>query len=432
MTTAGSPLTAARTMKAIDEHFASVATRDQVPGIAYALVAGGEVVHSGGVGVLRAGEAEPPGPDTVSRICSMTKSFVAAAVLLLRDQGRLALDDPVAGHVPELASLRLPTGDSTRLTIRSLLTMASGLPDDDFWADRRMDLPARGVDRLLRAGATFAHPPGTVFEYSNFGWVMLGRVVTNVGGMAVQEFVSQKILLPLGLGATTWSRPAHGRISVMTGHRLRGGAWHEEPAPVDDGDFAPMGGLWSSVTDVARWMIFLLDAFPPRDDTDDGPLSRASRREMQQVHRAWPSTYEADSARLTAGGYGMGLMVTHDLRFGYVVGHPGGLPGFGSFMRWLPERGVGVVALGNLTYAPLDLATLECLELLDDLGALPPQAPVAPSPALVAGARSPDAAAERLGRRAGRRPSSPRMSLPTRIATGAAARRRRWARAAGC
>ena len=66
----------------------------------------------------------------------------------------------------------------------------------------------------------------------------------------------------------------------------------------------------------------------------------------------------------------MGLMVTHDLRFGHIVGHPGGLPGFGSFMRWLPDRGVGVVALGNVTYAPMDPATLELLEVLDDLGAL--------------------------------------------------------------
>jgi CubicO group peptidase (beta-lactamase class C family) len=379
-----SPLTAAPTLQAIDEHFARVAERDHVPGIAYALVAGGDVVHAGGVGVLRVGQREAPGPDTVSRICSMTKSFVAAALLLLRDQGRLGLDDPVARHVPELASLSLPTADSPQLTIRSLLTMSSGLPDDDYWADRQMDLPARGVDALLRAGATFGHPPGTVFEYSNFGWVMLGRVVTSVSKMTVQGFVAQHILRPLGLASTSWSLPSRAQGSAMTGHRRRDGAWAEESAPLDDGDFAPMGGLWSSAADVARWMGFLLDAFPPRDDPDDGPLSRASRREMQQVCRAWPSSYDPAYGRLTAGGYGLGLMITHDLRFGYIVGHPGGLPGFGSFMRWLPDRGVGVVALGNLTYAPMDPATLECLELLDHLGALPPKASIVPAPALIA------------------------------------------------
>ena len=130
---AGSPFMPPAAQRAIDEHFAHVAARDHVPGIAFALVAGSEVVHADGVGVLRAGRPERPGPDTVSRICSMTKSFVAAAVLALRDEGRLALDDPVARHVPELASLRPPTADSVQLTIRSLLTMSSGLPDDDAW-----------------------------------------------------------------------------------------------------------------------------------------------------------------------------------------------------------------------------------------------------------------------------------------------------------
>jgi CubicO group peptidase (beta-lactamase class C family) len=94
---------------------------------------------------------------------------------------------------------------------------------------------------------------------------------------------------------------------------------------------------------------------------------------MQQVHRAAPSQYDCSSGRLTAGGYGFGLSILHDLRFGHVVGHPGGLPGFGSYMRWLPDRGVGVVALANVTYAPMALATLEALEVLDDLGALTPR-----------------------------------------------------------
>ncbi len=364
----------------VEEHLARVAQRDHVPGIAYGLVIG-EEVHCGGVGVLRVGGDEVPGGTSVSRLCSMTKSFMAAALLLLRDQGKLRLDDTVAQHVPELVSLRPPTADFSPITIRSLLTMSSGLPSDDSWGDRQMELPSSAVDDLLRAGATFSNPPGTSFEYSNFGWVMLGRAVTNAAGLRAQDFVTQNFLQPLGLAATTWRRPLAG--STMTGYRWRDGAWSEESAPLDDGDFATMGGLWSTVADVARWMIFLMDAFPPRDDPGVGPLSRASRREMQQVHRAWPSTYDVQSGRLSAGGYGMGLMATHDLRFGYIVGHPGGLPGFGAFMRWLPDRGVGAVALGNVTYAPMDLATLELLEILDDLGLIPPRQPAAPSPWLV-------------------------------------------------
>lgn len=366
----------------LDEHFARVAERDRVPGIAYGLTVGDALVHAGGIGTLRVGEHAAPGADTASRICSMTKSFVAAALLALRDEGRLALDDPVAEHVPEVGSLEPPTTDSPAITIRHLMSMASGMPEDDNWADRHMDLSASAVDAIFRQGATFAHAPGVAFEYSNLGWVMLGRVITNVAGVPAQEFVNERIVRPLELSSTTWRPPAGP--DRMTGYRLLDGTWHEETAPLDDGDFAPMAGLWSTVSDLSRWIAFMLDAYPPRDDPDAGPLSRSSRREMQQVHRGFPSEYEAETGRLTAGGYGLGLTAFNDLRFGSMLGHAGGLPGFGSFMRWLPDHGVGVVALANLTYAPMRIATLEALEVLDDLGALPAKRSRAASSGLIA------------------------------------------------
>jgi CubicO group peptidase (beta-lactamase class C family) len=367
---------------AIHSHFTQVAAREHVPGIAYGVMLEGRHAFAGGVGTVRAGTDQPPRADTPSRICSMTKSFVAAAVLLLRDEGLLRLDDVVFDHVPELASLELPTGDSPRITIRDLMSMSAGLPEDDAWADRHLDLTAEGVDVMFRGGATFSHPPGTAYEYSNLGWVMLGRVVTNAARMPVQAFVDTKILQPLGLSATSWHKPSGER--AMVGHRWQDEAWIEEAAPLADGDFAPMAGLWSTVEDLVRWMSFLADAFPPREGADEDIISRSSRREMQQVHRAAPSEYDSSSGRLTAGGYGFGLVVTHDLDFCHVIGHPGGLPGFGSYMRWLPDRRVGVVALGNSTYAPLKLPTLEALEILDQLGLVPP--PYAPpaSPALLA------------------------------------------------
>ena len=130
-----------------------------------------------------------------------------------------------------------------------------------------------------------------------------------------------------------------------------------------------MGGLWASVRDLARWVGEFTDAFPARDDPDDGhPLRRASRREMQQAHAAmgpelsWTS---ADAAPdLQSAGYGYGLFVLHDLALGRVVGHGGGYPGFGSHMRWHPASGLGVVALANARYAPVGRLTLEALRIL--------------------------------------------------------------------
>jgi CubicO group peptidase (beta-lactamase class C family) len=186
--------------------------------------------------------------------------------------------------------------------------------------------------------------------------------------MPVQLFVTTELLAPLGLESTTWTTPVEA--NVMRGHRWRGD-WVEEPAPLADGGFAAIGGLWSTVADLARWVGFLADAFPPRDERDDGALCRASRREMQHVHRARRSTFDPATNRLDAGGYGYGLVVTHDLRFGHVVSHSGGLPGFGSDMRWLPDRHFGVVALANLTYAPMRALTGALLEHLDDHDELP-------------------------------------------------------------
>ena len=145
-----------------------------------------------------------------------------------------------------------------------------------------------------------------------------------------------------------------------------------------------MGGLWSTVGDLATWVSFFFRAFPARDDADDESLRRSSRREMQQLARSLPlrlreSNPSGDNHRPGALGYGMGLLIGDDPRVGPIVGHSGGLPGYGSNMRWLPERRFGVVALGNLTYSPMWDATYRVIERLDANKMLPapPKPPVA-------------------------------------------------------
>ena len=160
-----------------------------VPGLAYGVIVDGELVHSRGIGTIRVGEDAPPDADSVFRIASMTKSFTAATVISLRDEGRLALDDPIARYVPELAELRGPTRDSPVITIRHLLTMASGLATDDPWGDRQQGLDLAAFSDLLRGDLTFAWTPGTRFEYSNLGYGILGRLITNVAGAEYREVV---------------------------------------------------------------------------------------------------------------------------------------------------------------------------------------------------------------------------------------------------
>jgi len=343
--------------------------------IAWGVVAGGRLVLTG----AQAAAPDPaPTEQTVFRIASMTKSFTAASILILRDRGLLRLDDPVAEIAPEFATVVGPTRDSPRITIRHLLSMAGGMATDDAWADRHLDMSDDGLDELARKGFAFAWAPQTNGEYSNLGFAMLGRIIRHASGERAQDFISSNLVGPLGMSRTTWVQPTHDDwarpYDVVDERRV------PDLQPLADGAIAPMGGLWSCIDDLARWVTWFADAFPPRNDRDDGPLCRASRREMQQVQRSWPTMHtpargegdEATPVRIDGGGYGFGLFVTHDTRFGHFVAHSGGLPGYGSNMRWLPASGIGVVALGNGTYVPMSAMTRLILELLDEHGLVPP------------------------------------------------------------
>ncbi|MFP5489518.1 MAG: serine hydrolase domain-containing protein, partial [Acidimicrobiia bacterium] len=136
----------------IDALVAGFAADRHCPSIGWGVIQDGRLVGHGSTGVVG---ARPPDERTVYRIASMTKSFSAAATLLLRDEGALGLEDPIGRHAPELAHLRSPTSDAPAITIRDLLTMGSGLAGDDPWADRHLDLTddhGQADDRLHRIG----------------------------------------------------------------------------------------------------------------------------------------------------------------------------------------------------------------------------------------------------------------------------------------
>lgn len=329
---------------------------DRVPAMAAGVVIDGGLVAFSGFGA---------GPDSLFRIASMTKSFTAAAVLILRDEGKLDLDAPIARYAPEFASLVGPTADSPVITLRHLLSMSSGLATDDPWADRNLDISDDELDKAVGAGPLFACVPGTAFEYSNLGYALIGRVMHRVSGMRPQAFITERLLKPLGMARTVWeSKDAPADTDIIIGLRIDGAT--PEPTPLDGG-LAPMGGLWSSVADLAKWIDFLAEAWPPRDGADTAPLSRASRRDMQRIETA-VEPFESRSADGTpwhfTGGYGLGLQIGHDRDLGEVIEHSGGLPGYGSNMRWVKNTRVGLIALGNSTYAPMRFATRRALAAL--------------------------------------------------------------------
>ena len=369
----------------LDRLMADFAAREHVPGLAYGVILDGRVVHVGTVGVQNAEANAPVTRASVFRIASMTKSFTAAAILQLRDAGRLSLDDPAERYVPELRTLRAPTSDAPKITIRHLLTHSEGFPEDNPWGDQQLAITDAEMGRMMRRGIPFSTAPGTAYEYSNYGFSILGRIVARVSGQPFATYLRRRVLAPLGMTHTTLQAADVPDARRAIGYRYEDERWKVEPA-LPDGAFGPMGGLLTTVDDLATWVAFLADAFPARDGADSRVLSRASRREMQQMARyntLSASGGEGEAAPVaTASGYGYGLRISQTCAFRHVVAHSGGLPGYGSQMRWLPDVGVGLVAMGNRTYtgwnAPFDAA----LARLAETGGLAPR-PIAPAPILV-------------------------------------------------
>ena len=370
----------------VEKILAEAVEKQHMPGAAVGVVVDGELVFSKGFGVRDLATKAPPDADTAFRIASMTKSFTAIALLKLRDEGKLSLDDAVSKYVPELRDLAAATGDAPAITIRHLLSHSEGFPEDNPWGDRQLAVNDETLSRWLKAGIPFSNAPGVAFEYSNTGFAILGCVVARVSGVRYRDYVDKNVLRPLGMTSTFWEKAAAPKDRLAKGYRREGDGWVEEP-DLADGAYGAMGGLYSTVRDLARYTSFFLSAWPPRDGPETGPIRRSSAREMQQVARFIGSAATRDTVdgplRMSAGGYDYGLGTSRTCRFRSVVGHAGGLPGYGSTMRWLPEHGVAIVALGNITYAGWGRAALNALEALDKTGALKPRVPQ-PSETLLA------------------------------------------------
>src|SRR5262249_46488171 len=142
------------------------------------------------------------------------------------------------------------------------------------------------------------------------------------------------------------------------------------------GAFGSMGGMMTTVRDLSRYVGVFLSAWPPRDGPETAPIRRASLREMQQMWRPSGTTVTRDAngvLRLTSGAYAFGLNVTQTCDFRTIIAHSGGLPGFGSLMRWLPDYGVGIIAFGNLTYTGWGRVGYDVIDRLAKTGGLQPR-----------------------------------------------------------
>lgn len=375
-TPAGTPVPAPATLEEaipiIDAAFDRWQANAHAPGLVYGVVQDGRIIHLRTTGV-RTVDGAAVTPDTLFRIASMSKAFTAVAILKLRDEGRLSLDDLAETYVPEMADWTYPTTDSPRIRVRDLLNHTAGFVTDDPWGDRQQVLTEAAFTRMLRDGVPFNRTPQTAYEYSNFGFAVLGRIVTNVSGRPFKDYIESEIMVPLGMTSSGYDVFAAPQERRALGYRWENDAWSREPDMIH-GVFGSMGGVQTSAEDYARWIAFLLSAWPARDDPETGPVRRSTVREMAQGSNfvSMRSRTGADGQPCVgAGAYGMGLQSNTDCELGAFMAHGGGYPGYGSYMILMPDRRTGLFAFANRTYAGPSAPLVEAASTLVRAGLAP-------------------------------------------------------------
>ena len=353
-----------KAMPALDKMMADYAAGQHFPGLVWGIVLDGKLIHTGKYGYADLEKKLPASPLSDFRIASMSKSFTAMAILKLRDAGKLQLDDPVSRYIPEMAQQPYLHGDAAPVTIRHLLTHAAGFPEDNPWGDRQLAVPDDSLIALIRRGISFSTDPGTGYEYSNLGFAMLGYVIQRITGEPYQTYISREILQPLGMHNTYWEYNDVPADRLAQGYRWLNDRWVKQPL-LHDGAYGAMGGLITTLEDFARYVAFHENGYPARTGADNGVIKRSSLREMH-----FPWNFSAlntgfkygDRPCPSVSAYAYGLRWEKDCEQRVTLGHSGGLPGFGSNWRFLPQFGIGIITFANLTYAPaggINIAALD-------------------------------------------------------------------------
>ena len=290
------------------------------------------LIWSGGFGWADVERREPATADTLYRIGSITKLFTATALLILRDEGELHLDDPLTAHLPWFQMKA--AADAGTITIRHLLTHTSGLPREGafpYFTDSRF--PSLDEIRARLPMQERPLPVETRWKYSNLGATLAGEVVTAVAGEPYVDFVRRRILAPLGMTATLVATPEPGHPRLATGYarRLLGST----PAPFNDlRGLTAAGNMTTSVADLARFAMLQLRGGPA-----GGAQILAGRTlaEMHRVHWLEPE-WQA--------GWGLGFRLLR-VRGKTLVGHGGAVRGFRSNLQICPADKIAVIAFVN-------------------------------------------------------------------------------------
>ena len=334
----------------------------RLPGAMVGVVHDGALVWSSGLGFADVASRRAPDPRTLYRVASITKTVTGTAIMRLRDQGKLRLDDPLALHIPELSHLQ-------DVTVRRLLSHESGLqsepPDTDWRKVRYEGSVERNLARASEIRTTV--PPNTQEKYSNLGYQLLGEIVARVSGIPYVQYVTTEIFQPLGMTSSAFEPlPAELRDRRATGYAGRFVSDELAVSP-DAPSVGSEGGLWSCLDDLARWIAYQLT---------NEPTLREMHRPRYLSNEDWT---EAFGISWYARRRGEVIWVQHS----------GALHGFRSNVCFDPKHKVGAIALLN--------GIADAAELSMGLGEIAREAVVSTAPRLDAPAPTPEHYRELIG-----------------------------------
>jgi CubicO group peptidase (beta-lactamase class C family) len=306
----------------------------KIPGFAIGVVRDGRLVYGRGFGVMRLGDpARPVTALTLFHMASITKPFVATAVMKLVEQKKVNLDDPVIKYVPYF---RVKDPRYKEITVRQMITHTSGMPDVTDYKWDKPEYDDGALERYVRSlgEETLRWAPGTKFRYSNMAFEVLGDLVAKVSGKSFEDYVEEGILKPIGMKSSTLLYRKADRAKLATGYTLKKGALVPVAHYPYNRAHTPSSNLHSNVQDMARWILVNLN----RGELDGRRILKRSTYDVLWKPAASvprPNWHVGISWFLADGGGEQ------------IVMHSGGDDGFTTHLALAPARKAGVVMMAN-------------------------------------------------------------------------------------
>jgi CubicO group peptidase (beta-lactamase class C family) len=311
----------------VDGYVQAQLEKQHIPGLALLVARDGEIVRAQGYGVANVELQVPVKPETIFQSGSMGKQFTATAVMMLTEDGKIKLDDPITHYIKGAPAAW------NQVTIRELLSHTAGFTDYPKKFDFRKDYSEADLLKIVEA-IPLAYTPGTKWEYSNLGYLTLGILIHQVSGKFYGDFLQERIFQPLGMNTTRIISEADIVPNRAAGYRLVDGQLKNQEWVAPTVNTSADGSLYFSILDLAKW---------------DAALYTEKLLKRSSLEQMWTPA-KLRNGQTNSGQYGFGWFI--ETKNGHrVLDHGGSWQGFRTHISHYVDDKLTVVVLTNLESA---------------------------------------------------------------------------------